>query len=118
MPAASRGDDGGKRVPGRKRHIVTDTLGLLLAVAVTAANIGDRDAAGRCRPAPVKNSAPHRRPPASPEGGRGRPAPLPVLDSLEDFESARPGPDVRAFVVPGIFFPATAVRVPACGPTG
>ncbi|WP_406405066.1 transposase [Streptomyces sp. NBC_00879] len=29
----------------RKRHIVTDTLGLLLAVAVTAANIGDRDAA-------------------------------------------------------------------------
>lgn len=45
MPAASRGYDGGKKVPGRKRHIVTDTLGLLLAVAVTAANIGDRDAA-------------------------------------------------------------------------
>lgn len=32
-------------MPGRKRHIVTDTLGLLLAVAVTAANVGDRDAA-------------------------------------------------------------------------
>ena len=45
MPAASRGYDGGKKVPGRKRHIVTDTLGLLLVVAVTAANIGDRDAA-------------------------------------------------------------------------
>ncbi|MFD8799678.1 transposase [Streptomyces atroolivaceus] len=45
VPAASRGYDGGKEVPGRKRHIVTDTLGLLLAVAVTAANIGDRDAA-------------------------------------------------------------------------
>ncbi|MGW0950250.1 transposase [Streptomyces sp. NPDC002623] len=45
MPAASRGYDGGKKVPGRKRHIVTDTLGLLLLVAVTAANIGDRDAA-------------------------------------------------------------------------
>ncbi|MFD9522170.1 transposase [Streptomyces sp. NPDC059979] len=44
VPAASRGYDGGKKVPGRKRHIVTDTLGLLLAVAVTAANIGDRDA--------------------------------------------------------------------------
>ncbi|WP_251061107.1 transposase [Streptomyces sp. ISL-100] len=29
----------------RKRHIVTDTLGLLLVVAVTAANVGDRDAA-------------------------------------------------------------------------
>ncbi|WP_443047659.1 IS5 family transposase [Streptomyces sp. NBC_00354] len=45
VPAASRGYDDGKKVPGRKRHIVTDTLGLLLAVAVTAANIGDRDAA-------------------------------------------------------------------------
>ncbi|MFE3372479.1 IS5 family transposase [Streptomyces sp. NPDC059173] len=45
VPAASRGCDGGKKVPGRKRHIVTDTLGLLLAVAVTAANIGDRHAA-------------------------------------------------------------------------
>lgn len=45
VPAASRGYDGGKKVPGRKRHIVTDTLGLLLVVAVTAANVGDRDAA-------------------------------------------------------------------------
>ncbi|MFI5888355.1 IS5 family transposase [Streptomyces sp. NPDC051554] len=45
VPAASRGWDGGKKVGGRKRHIVTDCLGLLLVVAVTAANIGDRDAA-------------------------------------------------------------------------
>ncbi|WP_328908147.1 IS5 family transposase [Streptomyces sp. NBC_00234] len=44
-PAASRGYDGGKKVPGRKRHIVTDCLGMLLVVAVTAANIPDRDAA-------------------------------------------------------------------------
>ncbi|MFF7870859.1 transposase [Streptomyces qaidamensis] len=44
-PAASRGYGGGKKVGGRKRHIVTDCLGLLLVVAVTAANIGDRDAA-------------------------------------------------------------------------
>ncbi|MGW1609823.1 IS5 family transposase [Streptomyces sp. NPDC002285] len=45
VPASSRGYDGGKKVPGRKRHLVTDTLGLLLVVCVTAANIGDRDAA-------------------------------------------------------------------------
>lgn len=45
VPASSSGYDGGKKVPGRKRHIVTDTLGLLLAVSVTAANAGDRDAA-------------------------------------------------------------------------
>jgi putative transposase len=36
-----RGYDGGKRIGGRKRHIVVDTLGLLLAVAVTAANLDD-----------------------------------------------------------------------------
>ncbi|MCX4461232.1 IS5 family transposase [Streptomyces sp. NBC_01728] len=45
VPTVSRGFDGGKKINGRKRHIVTDTLGLLLVVAVTAANIGDRDAA-------------------------------------------------------------------------
>jgi putative transposase len=40
-----RGFDGAKRVNRRKRHIVVDTLGLLLIVMVHAANIGDRDAA-------------------------------------------------------------------------
>src|SRR5262249_4093009 len=35
------GCDGGKKVKGRKRHLVVDTLGLLLAVAVTAANLDD-----------------------------------------------------------------------------
>lgn len=40
-----RGYDGGKKVKGRKRHILTDTLGLLLAVVVHAADIPDRDGA-------------------------------------------------------------------------
>jgi putative transposase len=39
------GTDGGKKVRGRKRHIVVDTLGLLLAVVVTAANVDDAKAA-------------------------------------------------------------------------
>lgn len=43
--ADSRGFDGGKLVNGRKRHVVVDTLGLLLGVMVTAADIGDRAAA-------------------------------------------------------------------------
>ncbi|MDI3390793.1 IS5 family transposase [Streptomyces sp. B-S-A8] len=43
--ADSRGFDGGKLINGRKRHVVVDTLGLLLAVTVTAAGIGDRPAA-------------------------------------------------------------------------
>ena len=41
--AAERGFDAGKKVNGRKRHILVDTLGLLLAVKVHAANIQDRD---------------------------------------------------------------------------
>lgn len=42
---AARGFDAGKKVTGRKRHVVVDTLGLVLAVVVTAANIQDRDGA-------------------------------------------------------------------------
>jgi len=41
----ARGYDAGKQVQGRKRHIVVDSLGLLLAVAVTAADVGDARAA-------------------------------------------------------------------------
>ena len=37
------GYDGGKQVKGRKRHLLVDTLGLMLCVWVTAANTGDRD---------------------------------------------------------------------------
>ena len=40
-----RGYDAGKKVKGRKRHIVVDTLGLPLAVAVHPADIQDRDGA-------------------------------------------------------------------------
>ena len=40
-----RGYDGGKEITGRKRHVVVDTLGLLLAVPVTAANLDDGTAA-------------------------------------------------------------------------
>lgn len=43
--ADSRGFDGGKLVNGRKRHVVVDTLGLLLGVMVTSADIGGRAAA-------------------------------------------------------------------------
>lgn len=43
VPAASRGFDAGKKVNGRKRHVVVDTLGLLVVVLVTAASMQDRD---------------------------------------------------------------------------
>lgn len=41
----AQGFDAGKKVKGRKRHLVVDTLGLLLAVSVTAASVQDRDGA-------------------------------------------------------------------------
>ena len=37
-----RGYDAGKRTRGRKRHLVVDTTGLVLAVAVTSASVQDR----------------------------------------------------------------------------
>jgi putative transposase len=40
-----RGYDVGKQVKGRTRHLLVDTLGLLLAVVVTAASVQDRDSA-------------------------------------------------------------------------
>lgn len=40
-----RGYDAGKKVNGRKRHILVDTIGLLLMVVVHVADIQDRDGA-------------------------------------------------------------------------
>ena len=40
-----RGFDSGKLIKGRKRHVLVDTLGLLLAVVVTTASVQDRDGA-------------------------------------------------------------------------
>lgn len=40
-----RGYDAGKKIKGRKRHIIVDTVGHLLEVVVHAANIQDRDGA-------------------------------------------------------------------------
>jgi transposase len=45
VPSATSGFDSWKRVNGRKRHLLVDTLGLLIAVAVTKASTPDRDTA-------------------------------------------------------------------------
>ncbi|HEX2183971.1 MAG TPA: IS5 family transposase [Chloroflexota bacterium] len=39
------GYDGAKKVNGRKRHLLVDTLGIVLKARVTAADVGDRDGA-------------------------------------------------------------------------
>jgi putative transposase len=43
--AGERGYDAGKKIKGRKRHILVDTMGLLLMVVVHPANMQDRDGA-------------------------------------------------------------------------
>jgi len=40
-----RGYDAGKKVKGRKRHILVDTLGLVIGILITVASVQDRDAA-------------------------------------------------------------------------
>lgn len=41
----TRGYDAGKKINGRKRFVITDTLGLLLTVTMCAASVQDRDGA-------------------------------------------------------------------------
>ena len=43
-----RGYDAGKKINGRKRHVLVDTLGFLLRGIVHAANVQDRDGWRRC----------------------------------------------------------------------
>jgi len=42
---AERGYDGGKKISGRKRHLLVDTMGLLVAVLITSAAVDDGNAA-------------------------------------------------------------------------
>jgi putative transposase len=45
MGGAERGFDGGKKIKGRKRHLLVDTLGLLVAILITGAGVDDGVAA-------------------------------------------------------------------------
>jgi putative transposase len=45
MGGPERGYDGGKKIKGRKRHLLVDTLGLLIAVLITSAGLDDGVAA-------------------------------------------------------------------------
>lgn len=42
---SERGYDAGKKIKGHKRHLLVDTLGLIMVVVVTAASVQDRDGA-------------------------------------------------------------------------
>ena len=53
----TRGYDGGKKTRGRKRHLIVDSLGLLMVVLVTAANLDD----GTTAPEVLKRLTPAHR---------------------------------------------------------
>ena len=78
VPAATRGYDGGRKVPGRKRHMVTDCLGLLLVIAVTTPVRPDAwPSTGPPRSSPAPSQGPA--PPSVPwRGSRPRPAGAPA----------------------------------------
>ncbi len=42
MVSQEVGYDSGKKIKGRKRHILIDTLGLLIVVVITAANVSEQ----------------------------------------------------------------------------
>jgi len=56
-----RGYDAGKKISGRKHHIITDTSGHLVGAQVHPADIQDRDGAG-FDPLPLTMAAPSLRP--------------------------------------------------------
>jgi transposase len=45
MGGSERGSDGGKKINGRKRHLLVDTLGLLITIVMTSAGLDDGVAA-------------------------------------------------------------------------
>ncbi|MFJ5919696.1 IS5 family transposase [Streptomyces ardesiacus] len=73
--ATSQGIDAGKKIVGRKRSIVTDTLGLLLAVLVTAASVQDSIASTQLldQVSQHPQSVGRRRLPPTPRRARGHP---------------------------------------------
>ncbi|MGW2050847.1 IS5 family transposase [Streptomyces sp. NPDC001858] len=97
VPAATRGFDAGKKVKGRKRVIVTDTLGLLLAVHVVAASIQDRDGA---KPAlAVDQARPPQREIWADQGFAGRLVEWAAQILGRDLEIVRKDSDQRGFQV-------------------
>ena len=45
VSSQSKGFDAGKKIKGIKRHLIVDTLGLILAVVIQSASVQDRDGA-------------------------------------------------------------------------
>ncbi|MFE7788594.1 IS5 family transposase [Streptomyces sp. NPDC057460] len=98
VPVSTRGFDAGKKVKGRKRFIVTDKLGLLLAVHVVAASIQDRDGTKRA-PLWTRLDRPSIQKAWADQGFADRPVDWSASILGRDLEIIRKAPDQRGFQV-------------------
>lgn len=94
----SRGYDAGKRINGRKRFIVTDTLGLLVTVWVLAASWQDRDGAKGALVAAAL-AAPSMRHIFADQGFAGKLVDWAKQITRTTIEIVRKPPDQRGFAV-------------------
>jgi putative transposase len=73
MGGPERGDDGGKKINGRKRHLLVETLGLLRAVLIPSASLDDgRAAPTRLGPGPATQLSASRHDLCGSEGSQSR----------------------------------------------
>jgi hypothetical protein len=73
MGGPERGDDGGKKINGRKRHLLVETLGLLCAVLIPSASLDDgRAAPTRLGPGPATQLSASRHDLCGSEGSQSR----------------------------------------------
>lgn len=93
------GYDAGKKIKGRKRHIVTDTLGLMVALVVHTADVQDRDAAPQVL-ASIRRSFPWLRHIFA-DGGYAGPKLRDALDRIGDWtvQIIKRSDDVSGFKV-------------------
>lgn len=96
--ADSRGFDAGKRVKGRKRHILVDTLGFLLIVKVLTADLQDRDGA-KILFAEIKEQMPDLRLIWADGGYRGKLITWVALKCLWILEIVKRNDDLKGFQV-------------------
>lgn len=106
-----RGYDAGKKIKGRKRHILVDTMGMLLGVRVHAADIQDRDG-GRSLLDGILKPSPE--PPCSKPISAKSTNRLATADSAQKVETpALPLADDLAAAPPVVADPVLTTEIPA-----
>ena len=109
------GFDAGKKVKGRKRHLVVDTLGLLLAVTAASASVQDRDGAVAVVAQACAKLPPRLCPPASScsQSAGSSSAPTPGTSVAGVWSCPRPQhPDRHCL---GLVRPGAYLRQQTCG---